>query len=111
MAHTHSDHDHPSSTADHDHAAHDHSGHDHAGHGHQHGPSPSTPFSFAFGVGIALNLSFVIAETIGGFWAHSAALLSDAGHNLGDVLGLGLAWGAGRLALRQPAATPMASKA
>lgn len=99
MAHDHSDPAHPA----HDHAGHAHADHDHGAHGHQHGPSPNTPFSFAFGVGIALNLSFVIAETIGGFWAHSAALLSDAGHNLGDVLGLGLAWGAGRLALR-PAA-------
>ena len=96
MAHAHS-HDH------HDHSGHDHSGHDHGPGGHHHGPSPKTPFSFAFGVGIVLNISFVIAETVGGYWGHSAALLSDAGHNLGDVLGLGLAWGAGRLALR-PAA-------
>ena len=96
MAHAHS-HDH------HDHSGHDHSGHDHGPGGHHHGPSPETPFSFAFGVGIALNSSFVIAEAVGGYWGHSAALLSDAGHNLGDVLGLGLAWGAGRLALR-PAA-------
>jgi len=96
MAHAHS-HDH------HDHSGHDHSGHDHGPGGHHHGPSPKTPFSFAFGVGIILNISFVIAETVGGYWGHSAALLSDAGHNLGDVLGLGLAWGAGRLALR-PAA-------
>jgi len=93
MAHAHS-HDH------HDHSGHDHSGHDHGPGGHHHGPSPKTPFSFAFGVGIVLNISFVIAETVGGYWGHSAALLSDAGHNLGDVPGLGLAWGAGRLALR-----------
>jgi cobalt-zinc-cadmium efflux system protein len=61
------------------------------------------PFNLAFGVGILLNTAFVVAEAAGGYWANSAALLSDAGHNLGDVLGLGLAWGAGRLALR-PAA-------
>ena len=96
MAHAHS-HD------DHDHSGHDHSGHDHGAGGHHHGPSPETPFSFAFGMGIVLNISFVVAEVVGGYWGHSAALLSDAGHNLGDVLGLGLAWGAGRLALR-PAA-------
>lgn len=71
--------------------------------GQDHGPSPDTPFGFAFGMGIALNLTFVAAEAAGGLWSHSSALLSDAGHNLGDVLGLGLAWGAGRLALR-PAA-------
>ena len=93
-----STHDHSS----HSHSSHDHDHHDHdhgAGH-HHHGPSPETPFSLAFGVGIVLNLSFVVAEAVGGYWGHSAALLSDAGHNLGDVLGLGLAWGAGRLALR-----------
>ncbi len=76
--------------------------HHHAAPGHPHGPSPDTPFSLAFGVGIALNSAFVAAEAVGGVWGHSAALLSDAGHNLGDVLGLGLAWGAGRLA-RRPA--------
>ena len=92
---THDHHDH--AAAGHD----DHNGHDHAGHaGHNHGPSADTPFSFAFGIGIVLNISFVIAEAIGGFLGHSSALLSDAGHNLGDVLGLGLAWGAGRMALR-----------
>ena len=82
---------------------HDHATADpHAGHAHA-APPPGGGFNGAFAVGIALNLLFVVAETIGGLWANSAALLSDAGHNLGDVLGLGLAWGAGRLALR-PAA-------
>jgi len=107
MAHTHSPHDdhsgHDHSGHSHDHD-HDHHGHDHgAGGHHHHGPSPETPFSFAFGVGIVLNVSFVVLEAAGGYWGHSSALLSDAGHNLGDVLGLGLAWGAGRMALR-PAA-------
>ena len=88
----------------HAHSSNDHGhNHDHGPGGHQHGPSADTPFSFAFGVGIALNVAFVGAEAVGGYWGHSAALLSDAGHNLGDVLGLGLAWGAGRLA-RRPAA-------
>jgi cobalt-zinc-cadmium efflux system protein len=81
---------------DHDHSA---PGHSHAGHQHA-APPPGGGFSAAFAIGIALNLAFVVAETIGGFWANSSALLSDAGHNLSDVLSLALAWGAAWLAGR-----------
>ena len=55
----------------------------------------------AFAIGAALNVGFVLAELSFGLAAHSMALLADAAHNLGDVLGLLLAWGAiwlGRLA-------------
>ena len=79
--------------------AHDHHAHDHAGHVHA-TPPPGGHFSAAFATGIALNLAFVVAETIGGLAAHSAALLADAGHNLSDVLALALAWGAAWLAGR-----------
>src|SRR5476651_244021 len=87
--HDHSDHDH----SDHDHSDHDHSDHDHAhgGHGHAHAP-PSN--NAAFAIGVALNLGFVVAEVVYGLGAHSLALLSDAGHNLSDVFGLLIAWGA-----------------
>lgn len=54
----------------------------------------------AFAIGIALNLAFVVIEAGYGFWADSMALLSDAGHNLSDVLGLAIAWGAAILARR-----------
>lgn len=54
----------------------------------------------ALGIGIALNLGFVIIEAIAGVLGHSMALLADAAHNLGDVLGLVLAWGANRLTRR-----------
>ena len=75
--------------------------HDHSHAGHQHASPPAGgAFSAAFAIGIALNITFVIAEAIGGFWAHSSALLSDAGHNLSDVLSLALAWGAAWLAGR-----------
>jgi len=67
--------------------------------GHAHG-MPDT--SRAFMLGIGLNLLFVAIEGIFGLRAHSLALLSDAGHNLSDVLGLGLAWGAALLARRPP---------
>lgn len=55
-----------------------------------------------FIVGIGLNATFVVAEAAFGVFAHSMALVADAGHNLGDVLGLALALGASRLARRRP---------
>ncbi|GAA3950138.1 cation diffusion facilitator family transporter [Hymenobacter algoricola] len=82
--------------------SHDHHGHAHAG--HHHGPPADGSFGRAFGWGIVLNLLFVAAEATGGLWAHSSALLSDAGHNLSDVLSLALAWGATRLARRRSSA-------
>jgi cobalt-zinc-cadmium efflux system protein len=79
---------------------HDH--HHHHGHGHHsHGHAPIT-FSRAFAIGIVLNLGFLILEAAYGYWAHSLALVADAGHNLSDVLGLLLAWGASTLARRPP---------
>lgn len=54
----------------------------------------------ALGIGIALNLGFVVLEAVAGILGHSMALLADAAHNLGDVLGLVLAWGANRLSRR-----------
>jgi cobalt-zinc-cadmium efflux system protein len=70
-------------------------------HGHSHDPAPAD-FSRAFAIGIALNLTFVAVEAVFGIYGHSVALLSDAGHNLGDVLGLAVAWGATVLARRPP---------
>jgi cobalt-zinc-cadmium efflux system protein len=55
-----------------------------------------------FAIGVILNLSFVAAEVGFGIYADSLALLADAGHNLSDVLGLLLAWGASFLS-RLPA--------
>ena len=81
------------------HDTHDHGpaqGHDH-GHGHHHAPAN---FDRAFAIGIALNIAFVAIEAFFGWKVNSLALLADAGHNLGDVAGLVLAWGgalAGRL--------------
>ncbi|MBW4694972.1 MAG: cation diffusion facilitator family transporter [Lyngbya sp. HA4199-MV5] len=78
---------------------HHHHGHSHAGHHHHHAPAN---YSRAFAIGLVLNLSFVGLEVIFGYVANSVALLADAGHNLSDVLGLVLAWGASVLARRQP---------
>ena len=75
--------------------------HAHGGHGpggHAHGPARHDR---AFAIGIAVNIAFVAVEAAAGWRIDSLALLADAGHNLGDVLGLVLAWAgafAGRLA-------------
>jgi len=79
--------------------AHDCGGHSHGASGHTHAPAS---FGSAFAIGITLNLGFVILEAIYGVFAHSLALVADAGHNLGDVLGLLLAWGATFLARTAP---------
>jgi cobalt-zinc-cadmium efflux system protein len=71
----------------------------HSHHGHHHGHAP-VGHGRAFVIGIALNLGFVAIEAIYGILADSMALLSDAGHNLSDVLGLAIAWGAALLARR-----------
>jgi cobalt-zinc-cadmium efflux system protein len=83
--------------------SHDHSGHshDHDDHGHTHAHAPGS-FGKAFAIGIGLNLGFVVIEAIYGLMSNSVSLLADAGHNLGDVLGLGVAWLASVLARRAP---------
>ncbi|MBI2798688.1 MAG: cation transporter [Gammaproteobacteria bacterium] len=69
-------------------------------HQHRHGANAGR-YNRAFAIGIALNIGFVILEFSYGLVAHSTALLADAAHNLTDVAGLGLAWGAALLARRQ----------
>jgi cobalt-zinc-cadmium efflux system protein len=67
-----------------------------------HHTDPATTRGRAFAVGIGLNLAFVAIEVFYGVISHSVALLADAGHNFGDVLGLGLSWGATALATLKP---------
>jgi len=91
-------------TAQHDVDAHRHDhghghAHDHGGHSHGHVPAS---FDRAFAIGVALNVAFVVAEVVFGLRTQSLALIADAGHNLGDVLGLVLAWAGTVLARRQP---------
>lgn len=87
--------------AEHTHVAHDaHDAHDareQPGHVHA-----APDFGPAFAIGIALNVGFVVVEVVYGLLAHSVALVADAGHNLGDVLGLVMAWVASVLARRIP---------
>ncbi|MBI4774209.1 MAG: cation transporter, partial [Deltaproteobacteria bacterium] len=59
-------------------------------------------YNRAFAIGISLNVGFVVVEVVFGILSDSIALLADAGHNLSDVLGLLLAWGATLLSMRTP---------
>jgi cobalt-zinc-cadmium efflux system protein len=73
----------------------------HQTHEHRHRFAPARlNFVFAFGVG--LNVAIVVLQAGYGLVAHSTALLADAGHNLGDVLSLLVAWGAASLAKLPP---------
>jgi cobalt-zinc-cadmium efflux system protein len=92
----------------HSHGAHDasqqptghahHHAHHHGGHHHH---MPAGQQNRAFLISILLNVTFVIIEFVFGIMAHSTALIADAGHNLSDVLGLVLAWGASLLGQRR----------
>ncbi|MCZ7566060.1 MAG: cation diffusion facilitator family transporter [Burkholderiales bacterium] len=75
-----------------------HAHHDRAGHAR----GPRIAGGKAFAIGVALNTAFVAVEVVFGLLADSLALLADAAHNLSDVLGLLLAWGAASLARRAP---------
>jgi len=66
-------------------------------HGHSHNSTTR-----AFATVTLINLAYTALEAGYGFATNSLALLSDALHNLGDVLGLGLAWGAAAIAKRPP---------
>ena len=68
--------------------------------GHHH----SSHATRAFALGTLINLAYTGVEALIGWHAGSLALLSDALHNLGDVLGLGLAWAAALMAQRPPTA-------
>ncbi len=100
MAHIHH-HQQPSHSQHADHSGHAHTGHKHGGHHHGSHVDPSK-HGQAFAISIALNMVFVSVEFFYGFIANSTALMADAGHNLSDVLGLLLAWGAATLASKAP---------
>jgi cobalt-zinc-cadmium efflux system protein len=68
-------------------------------HHHHHAPPD---YNRAFAAAVVLNVGFVVVEAVFGFLSNSLALLTDAGHNLSDVLGLLLAWGAAALAKKKP---------
>ncbi len=81
----------------HDHG--DGDAHDHADRGRSHAPANFGP---RFVIGISLNILIVLLELIYGLISGSVALIADAGHNLSDVLGLGVAFAATILSARAP---------
>lgn len=94
---------HPHGHGSHGRDSHGH-GHPHRhGHSHSHSHAPAN-FDRAFAIGITLNIIFVVVEATFGLISGSMALVADAGHNLSDVLGLLIAWGASWAARRPPTA-------
>lgn len=90
-------------TSEEGHSNHSHAGRKHGLGGHSHAKPPKG-FDAAFALGATLNIGFVVGEVVFGLAANSVALLADAAHNFGDVLGLLLAWAATSLGRRKPTA-------
>jgi cobalt-zinc-cadmium efflux system protein len=76
-------------------------GHHHS-HDHEDSNSSNGHASSAFRWSIVLNSGLTALQLVVGFGFGSLALIGDALHNLGDVLGLVLGWGADQLS-RRPA--------
>lgn len=68
-----------------------HAHHDHSSHHHHHGGATGS-FNAAFIIAITLTFGYATTEAVYGYMANSMSLLADAVHNLGDTLGLILAW-------------------
>src|SRR6185295_20269885 len=70
--------------------------HQHSDHPPQHSQChshvPPNVSGRTMGAAVALTLLFVVVEAVSGWFAHSLALLSDAGHNLADAAALGFSW-------------------
>jgi len=79
--------------------------HIHLGNSHSHAPDLIDGYSRIFLVGICLNVAFVISEIIAGLIYNSIALLTDAGHNVSDVVLLLLSLLAFRFAKRKATKT------
>ncbi len=59
---------------------------------HHHGENLSLAAERRVGFAFFLNLAFTLIEAAGGIWTNSVAVLSDALHDLGDCIALGLGW-------------------
>ena len=66
-------------------------------HDHHHGSLPGSRIGAAFW----LNLAFALLEVAGGLWTNSVAVLSDALHDFGDSIALGLTWHFARVSERK----------
>lgn len=71
------------------------------GHGHDHGPSLTGRRLL---LSVVITVAFVVGEATAGYFSHSLALLSDAGHNFADALALILSW-YGLWIARRPSST------
>ncbi|MFT3891449.1 MAG: cation diffusion facilitator family transporter [Anaerolineales bacterium] len=71
-------------------------------HSHSHLGDVAKQTTSRIGLSLVLTLGFVVIEAVAGVIGNSLALLTDAAHNLTDVIALGLSWYAIRLTL-QPA--------
>ena len=72
---------------------------------HHHHPKPEN-FNNAFLIATLANAVFVVIQIFYALWSNSTSLLADAVHNLGDVMGLALAWLANSLVQKKPAIFP-----
>lgn len=72
-----------------------HAHHDHSETSHSHAPAVG-----ALRVAFLINAAFTVIEAAGGWWTNSMAVWSDALHDLGDCLVLGLAWYLQRISAR-----------
>lgn len=82
-------------------AAHHHHHHDHGPHHHHAGEGAGERILI---YGLIITLAFAAVEAIGGWWAGSLALMSDAAHMLSDATALALAALAAHFARRPPSA-------
>lgn len=79
----------------HSHASHKHDDKNHKhshGHGHSHSHHVIQSFNRVFAIAVTITLGFSLIEGGYALYANSMSLLADAVHNLGDALGLVLAW-------------------
>lgn len=105
-SHQHDDHHHEAESHSHDESdQHDpRHGHGHGHHGHNHAHHAPDKINTAFIIAILANFGFTVIQAIYAYLANSTSLLADAGHNLGDVLGLIFSWIASML-LKKKAST------
>src|SRR5438270_5890546 len=70
-------------------------------HGHGHGEQSARVLRLSLGA----TLLYVVLTVVAGLRAHSLALLSEAGHNVTDLLALVLSWVAVLVQMRPPSST------
>lgn len=86
----------------HDHRQDQDQGHHHGhGQGHDHAVQVTADSEKRVFIAMLLTAIFMVVEAGGGLWTGSLALMADAGHMLGDVVALFLAWFAFRLSRRK----------